>query len=118
MGEEPVKHFLGGLLFVMFACGVASAQSTAQISGSVADTSGAVLPGVEVTVTQTGTGFTRNTITNETGSYVLANLPIGPYKLEVSLVGFRTYVQNGIVLEVGSNPVMNVKLDVGQVSNR
>src|SRR5262249_37651821 len=55
-------------------------------------------------------------VTNETGNYVLPELAIGPYKLEASLPGFRTYVQTGIVLQVNSNPVVNVTLQVGQVS--
>jgi hypothetical protein len=92
------------------------AQSTAQISGGVTDATGAILPGVELTVTQTETGANRSAVTNETGSYVLPNLPIGPYRLEASLPGFRTYVQTGIILQVGSNPVINVRLEVGQVS--
>jgi len=94
------------------------AQATAQISGTVRDQSGAVLPGVEVTATQTDTGIARNTITNETGSYVLSNLPLGPYKLEAALTGFRTFVQTGIVLQVNSNPVINPTLEVGQVSEQ
>src|SRR5437867_5459712 len=93
-------------------------QATAQISGTVRDQSGAVLPGVEVTATQTDTGIARNTITNETGSYVLSNLPLGPYKLEAALTGFRTFVQTGIVLQVNSNPVINPTLEVGQVSEQ
>ena len=92
------------------------AQSTAQISGTVKDQSGAVLPGVEVTATQTATGLVRSVVSNETGSYVLTNLPIGPYKLEASLPGFRAFAQTGIVLQVGSNPVINVGLEVGQVA--
>ncbi|HYR87940.1 MAG TPA: carboxypeptidase-like regulatory domain-containing protein [Terriglobia bacterium] len=51
--------------------------------------------------------------TNETGSYVL---PIGPYKLEATLGGFRTFSQTGIVLQVGANPEVNISLEVGQVS--
>ena len=92
------------------------AQSTAQISGAVTDQSGAILPGVEVTVMQTDTGLMRAAVTNETGSYTFPNLPIGPYRLEASLPGFRTYSQTGIVLAVGANPVINVQLAVGQVS--
>src|SRR5262245_20430618 len=76
------------------------AQATGQISGTVRDQSGAVLPGVEVTVTQTDTGISRNAVTDETGSYVLPNVPLGPYRLEAALSGFRTYVQTGIVLQV------------------
>jgi hypothetical protein len=99
-------------------CGFALAQtaSTAQISGIVTDPSGAVLPGAEVTATQTDIGIRRDTLTNETGTYVLSNLALGPYRLEISLPGFRNYVQTGIVLQINSNPVINVKLEVGQVS--
>src|SRR2546430_3256539 len=84
------------------------AQSTAQVSGVVTDQSGAILPGVEVKVMQTETGITRSVVTNETGSYALPNLPIGPYRLEATLPGFRTYVRTGVVLQVGSNPVLNI----------
>ncbi len=101
--------------FVSLPTGV-MAQSTAQISGVVTDQSSAILPGVEVKVTQTDTGITRSAVTNETGSYTLPNLPIGPYRLEAALPGFRSYVRTGIVLQVGSNPVLNILLEVGQVS--
>src|SRR6476660_3979050 len=92
------------------------AQATAQITGNIRDASGAVLPGVEVKATQTETGITRTTISNETGSYVLPNLPLGPYRLEAALAGFRTFVQTNIVLQVNSNPAINVTLEVGQVA--
>ena len=89
------------------------AQATAQINGTVADSSGAVLPGVTVIAIQTETGFRREVVTDETGSYALLNLPTGPYRLEVSLSGFRTYVQTGIVLQVAGTPEINVVLTVG-----
>src|SRR5262245_39612151 len=108
-------NVLIAILFV-FVCTTVWAQSTAQMSGVVKDQSGAVLPGVEVTATQTDTGLARNTVTNETGSYVLPNLPVGPYRLEATLPGFRTYLQTGIVLQVGSNPAINPVLEVGQVA--
>ena len=94
------------------------AQATAQVSGTVRDQTGAVLPGVEVTATQTDTGIARNIVTNETGNYVLPNLAIGPYKLEASLPGFRTFVQTGIILQVNANQVINPTLEVGQVSEQ
>ena len=108
-----------GLIVVALMASTSSAlwgQSTAQISGTVRDQSGAVLPGVEVGATQTDTGLMRSAITNETGAYVLPNLPVGPYKVEASLPGFRTYAQTGIVLQVGANTVINAALEVGQVS--
>jgi carboxypeptidase family protein len=76
----------------------------AQISGTVKDSSAAVLPGVEIKVTQIETGVNRTTVTDETGSYALPNLTVGPYRFEASLPGFSTYAQTGIVLQVNSNP--------------
>ena len=114
---KPVSAVFGFLL-LMFAINVVLGQSTAQVSGTIKDQSGAVLPGAEVTLTQTDTGFTRSAVTDETGSYILPNLPIGPYRLEASLPGFRSYVQTGIVLQVNSNPVLNAVLAVGQVSDQ
>jgi hypothetical protein len=110
------KTFFLAVLFSCLMSGALWAQTTAQISGTVKDASGAVLPGVEVTVTQTATGLMRTVVSNETGSYVLPNLPVGPYKLEAALAGFRTFSQTGIVLTVDANPVLNVTLQVGQVS--
>src|SRR5262245_35356654 len=93
-----------------------AAQATAQISGTVRDPSGAVLPGVTVTATQTETGFSRTTVTDADGLYVVTSLPLGPYNLEATLQGFRTSVQTGIVLQVNSNQVLNVTMQVGQVA--
>ena len=80
-------NFLMGLLISALTCTTVWAQSTAQMSGTVTDQSGARLPGVEVTATQTSTGVARAVVTNETGSYVLPNLPIGPYRLEAGACG-------------------------------
>jgi hypothetical protein len=117
-----MKRVLIVLLAVFFGVSITPvalfAQATAQISGTVRDQSGAVLPGVEVTATQTETGIARTAITNETGSYILPNLAIGPYRLEASLPGFRTFVQTGIVLQVNANPAINPVLEVGQVTEQ
>jgi hypothetical protein len=107
-----------GLAVAAMTCGTVLAQATAQISGAVKDQSGAVLPGVEITVTQTDTQIARMTVSNETGAYALPNLPIGSYRLEASLPGFRKFVQTGIVLEVNGNPTLNVVMEVGQVSEQ
>jgi hypothetical protein len=100
---------------VLLTGGVAWGQGTAELTGRVTDGSGAVLPGVTVTVTQTNTGFTRTVATDETGQWVMPALPTGPYRLEVSLQGFRTYVQTGIVLQVGATPVVNAVLELGSL---
>src|SRR6059036_185103 len=110
------KYLRVALVISFCSTGNLWAQATAQISGTAKDQSGAVLPGVEIRATQTDTGITRDAVTNETGSYVLQNLPIGPYRLEATLPGFRTYAQTGIVLQVNSSPAVNVVLEVGQVA--
>ena len=76
------------------------------------------MPAAEVKVTQTDTGLVRATQTGADGSYVLPNLPVGPYKLEVSKEGFAAFVQSGIVLQVSSNPTINATLKVGAVSEQ
>jgi hypothetical protein len=100
------------LLFVHTA---AWAQATAQITGTVRDESGAVLPGVTVTATQTDTGFMRTSVTEGTGVFVMPNLPTGPYRMEATLQGFRSYVRTGIVLQVGAAPVINPVLAIGEL---
>ncbi|PYS34412.1 MAG: hypothetical protein DMG14_29545, partial [Acidobacteria bacterium] len=106
------------LLILILSCSSVWAQNTAQINGSVKDQTGAILPGVEVTATQTETGVTRSAVTDETGTYLLPNLPIGPYRLQAMLPGFRTHVQSGIVLQVAANPAVNIVLEVGQVADQ
>ena len=98
-----------------FGCASVWAQATASIGGTVTDPTGARIPGAEVTVTQTATGVTRTTVTNETGTYVLPTLPIGPYRLKPCSTGFRTFVQTGM-LQVNDDITINVALQVGQVS--
>jgi Carboxypeptidase regulatory-like domain len=107
---------LSVLLVTVFCSVPMWAQATAQISGTVKDQTGAVLPGVEITATHTDTSIVRTAITNETGSYVLPNLAVGPYRLEAALPGFRSFAQSGIVLQVNGSPAINPVLEVGQVT--
>jgi len=108
-----------GLFLVAGAASLhAQAGATAQIGGTVKDESGGVLPGVDITVTQTATGATRSGVSDADGGYTLTNLPIGPYRLEATLQGFRSYVQTGIVLQVNANPTVNVVMALGAVSEQ
>jgi len=92
------------------------AQTTGTMTGTVTDTSGAVLPGVEITITNTGTDQTRKTLTNETGRYRAAALNPGGYKVSASFAGFEMMVRSGITLTVGSEAVIDFSLNPGQVS--
>src|SRR5579871_2815792 len=94
------------------------AVATAQINGTVHDASGLAVPGAEVKATQTETGTVRTVVSGADGGYVLTNLAVGPYQLEIAKEGFNKFVQTGIVLQVASNPEIDVSLKVGSVSEQ
>ncbi len=111
-----VRDFCTLALVCVLSTATAWAQlATAELNGRVTDSSGGVLPGVTVTATQTATGLVRTAVTDENGGYLISNLPTGPYRLEVALQGFRTYVQTGIVLQVGATPTINAALELGSL---
>lgn len=86
------------------------------IEGTVSDSSGAVLPGVTVTLTNTDTGAVRSVVTNERGIYRALLLPLGTYRVVAELQGFKTFEQTGINLSAGQTAVVNVAMGVGTVS--
>src|SRR5262245_43143363 len=86
---------------VILSTGTAAwAQATAQLNGRVTGESGPRPPRGNLAPNQTGTTFSPAGVTHASGNYVMTNLPTGPYRLEIALQGFRTYVQTGIVLQV------------------
>jgi hypothetical protein len=116
-GHMKYIHVLAALLLL---CASVFAQSggTAGISGVVRDPTGSAVPGAHVKATQTETGTTRTVDSGTDGAYLLPNLPIGPYRLEITKDGFSTSVQSGIVLQVASNPVIEITLQLGAVSQQ
>src|SRR5213593_1291212 len=84
--------------------------------GTVFDQTGAVLPGANVTVTNAGTGFMRQTVSSETGDYRLAALQPGTYELTVEFSGFSRFVRSGLTLQVDQNARIDVRLQVGTSS--
>ncbi len=108
------------VLMLALAGAVASGQavSTAQIKGTVVDPTGLGVAGAIVQVTQTETGIARTTTTGADGGYVLPDLPVGPYRMEVTKAGFSKQVQTGIELQVATNPTIEVILKVGQVTDQ
>jgi hypothetical protein len=113
-----MKKILGIFALLILSCASAWAQATAQMHGTVQDGTGAAVPGAEVKATQTDTGISRTATTGAAGEYVLTPLPIGPYRLEVSKEGFTKAVQTGIVLQVGTDPALDVALKVGAVTEQ
>src|SRR6266536_2306968 len=90
--------------------------STATLTGTARDSSGAVLPGVAITVTSTERNTSYSTISNETGNYVVPALNPGTYTVAAELTGFKKFVQEGIVLQVNQVARIDITLDVGNLS--
>jgi hypothetical protein len=87
---------------------------TGQISGVVADSAGGVMPGATVTIKNAGTNSTRDTVTGPDGTFVFPDLLAGTYDLSVSIQGFKTYEQKGIVLGATERiQLRTIALEVG-----
>jgi len=106
------RAFLMSLLFVFTAY---AQTSTATLTGIVRDQSGAVIPGVTVTVTDSGRGTSLSTISNESGSYVIPVLNPGTYSMGATLPGFKRFQNEGIVLQIAQVARVDIALEVGQV---
>ncbi len=108
-----VAVFVLGLVLFVAAVPVFAQLPTGTILGTVKDASGALVPGATVTAQNVETGTTRSTLTDETGGYRLAALPVGSYDLRVELAGFKSTTQKGLVLNVGQEAVLNFSLEIG-----
>jgi hypothetical protein len=106
---------LAGLIAVLLAPIGAFAQTTATISGTVTDDTGAVVPNAKITVTNAGTGLTRNLATDVRGQYAALSLPVGQYEIRAESTGFAPVVRSGITLVVGQEAVVDIQLKVGGV---
>ncbi len=105
------------VLLTLAVCPLVFAQlPTATILGVAKDSSGSVVPDVNVTARNIDTGQTRTTMTDANGSYRLPALPVGNYEVRAEKTGFQAEVQSGLTLVVGQEAVVNVTLQVGSVS--
>lgn len=91
-------------------------RTSASISGTVRDASNAVLPGATVTVVNVDTGISRTMVTEEQGRYRALQLNPGQYEIRAELPGFKTSIQRGVILTVGQDAVLDLTLQVGEVS--
>src|SRR5262245_14210015 len=93
------------------------AQSTTQsIQGLVTDSTGGVIPGATVVLTNTGTGIPRTVQTNETGNYNFPSVQVGNYELKIEMQGFKGETVKGIRVETAAQVRQDVRLEIGQVS--
>jgi hypothetical protein len=113
MGKQGRCLSVSALAILLFTAALSAQETTASFRGNVSDPSGARVPSAKVTAIQTETGFTRSTLSDASGDYVLVLLPIGHYHLEATAPGFRKYVQEGISLSVNQVALLSVHLEVG-----
>src|SRR5215468_375373 len=101
------------VLIALSACLSFGQTSTATILGTVKDASGALVPGVSITIKHTESGLTRAVVSGERGGYNVPLLPVGAYEITTTMPGFKQAVRSGINLVVGQEAVVDLTLDVG-----
>ena len=111
-----MKHFSLSLLLTLFATALLGQEITGNISGTVTDPSGSVIPSATVTATNTGTGAARTTQATSAGVFFLNNLPVGNYKLSIESTGFKRYEATNIRLDVNDRLNFAIKMEIGAVS--
>ncbi|MCC6589933.1 MAG: TonB-dependent receptor [Bryobacterales bacterium] len=104
------------LCLVLTAAGLWAQSTTQSVLGIVSDSSGAVIPGAKVTLTNTGTNVTLTATTNDTGNYTFPLIQVGNYDLKVEAQGFKTEMVRSIRVETAAQVRQDVKLDVGNVA--
>src|SRR5881396_2575875 len=116
------KVFSACLVFCLISAAAlhnmeANAQVTgATLSGTVTDTSGAVIPGVMIAIKNRATGVVRSLTTGEAGFYSAPNLQAGSYDVTASAPGFSTVAQSNITLTVAAQQQLNISLKVGEIA--
>ena len=112
----PAKYRLFLFSLVLLLTGLAGhAQQNSTITGTVFDKNGAVVPGAQVTLTQTQTGFVSNAISNDSGNFAFNGLNVGTYDLKATAKGFNAFVEKGIIVNVSQTTRVDANLTVGNV---
>ena len=107
--------FTSAMFAIAFAAAATAQVERGSIVGTITDKSGAVTPGVEVTVTNENTNATVAVRTDESGNYAAVNLLAGSYTVSAKNIGFSNQVFKGFVLQVGQEARLNIVLEVGAV---
>jgi Carboxypeptidase regulatory-like domain len=120
-GNRFLRFVAFGLMCLVLLAGlgrVSRAATTAGISGVVTDQTGAAVVGATVEARAVDTGISEKQQTNSDGFYSFLNLAPGTYVIEVQMAGFVTFRETGVLIDVNSAKILNVKLSVGQVSEK
>ena len=114
-----LRHFAGlaAVATLILALSVsAGAQTLGRLTGTVLDTSGGVLPGATVTLTNVQTNQTQSTVTNEVGAFLFTQLPAGTYKVVITLEGFKGADFTDVKLAIGQEYALTAKLEIGSMT--
>jgi len=105
-------------LLMLAVCGLQAQTFRGGIQGTVSDSTGAAIPGAQVTVINPATGLTRPAVTDDEGNYFVNELPLGSYSVTVTKAGFRTQTATGVQISVATPQRLDIKLAPGQVSEK
>jgi len=103
-------------MLVLLPFGLTAQSEKAQLTGNITDSTGALVAGVEITVTHVATGVKRTTMSNEAGSYTVPLLEPGQYTIHASKAGFRPVSRSGIELHVNQTARIDIALEVGPLT--
>src|SRR5436190_241650 len=113
--SQRLALLVGILMFVVASASAAPQVTTADVVGRVTDSTGAVVPGAQITLTNLGTNITRSVVADERGDYVVNLLPIGRYSVRVEVGGFKTFSAE-LTLVAGDRARVDAKMEVGRTS--
>jgi len=116
---NPVGRLIAlcSVLFLLFGVPLARAQFESAIEGTVHDSSGAVVPGAKVTLTDTRLGVVKNATTNDVGYFRISSIGASTYSLQIDASGFTAYKQNSLNLQVGETRTLAPELQVGSTTS-
>ena len=115
MGLSRIRLVLFAL-FVLMAAAFGISTSASTLNGTVSDSSGKVIPGANVAVTNVATNVTSSTTTDKAGLYVIPNLTPGDYQVTVQQDGFKTSVKKNVALHAEENIEINIAMEVGSLT--
>ena len=113
--RRTLRALMLGALLAGLAMPAVAQQANGAIEGTIKDASGAVLPGVTVTVHNNDTGEDRVVITDANGLFRAPLLPLGRYKVSAELSGFKKHEENDIPISTGAAAVINFAMEIGRV---
>src|SRR2546430_7153907 len=116
--KRVALSFSVGFTILLIGVSAFSQGNTGRILGNITDTSGALIPGASVTITNVERGTSQTLVTNEAGAYNAPSLPLGTYRIRAELPGFKTVERPNIVLEIGKELKIDLTLDPGAVNEK